>query len=201
MQCSGHRPICVRCTNRGLVCKYSTRETRIRSSMKLLSSLPSDHGRPMHQDYVDGYHLEYGHPTPAHHSRVGYCQTRAFLGPPGDCGQSVQKIPVQRTSPITDSQHLEEDLFSWHQYSALPDLYSDPVPVSFRCDSWTRSVSDASITAEDERMLQRPAHVRLPPTDRYHEITKDHMDQEFSFNYSEYAAVCLLFYLLSLTDF
>ena len=29
LQCSGHRPVCLRCTNRGLVCEYSSRETRL----------------------------------------------------------------------------------------------------------------------------------------------------------------------------
>ncbi len=198
VQCSGHRPICVRCNNRGLACKYSTRETRIRASMKLLSSSPSENGRSIHQDYLDAYHFECGLPTPAHHSRMGYCQTRAFLGP-GDYGQAVQTLPVKRTSPITERHNLEEDLFGWHQYPAtLPDPSSDPVPVSFR-----RPVSDAAIITEDERTLQKPAHVRLPPTGRYHEIPnhiRDQMvrnppvmDQEIGFNYSEYATIYLLF--------
>jgi len=172
--------------------------------MKLLDSSPSENGRSMHQDCLDAYQFEYGHPTPAHHSRMGYCQTRAFLGP-GDFGQAVQTLPVER---ISERHNPEEDLFGCHQYPAtLPDP-SDPVAVSFR-----RPVSDAAIITEDERTLQKPAHVRQqPPTDRYHEIpnhvwdqmarNSPVMDQEIGFNYSTYVAVYFPFFdSQSLTDF
>ncbi|KAH9483936.1 hypothetical protein JR316_0003414 [Psilocybe cubensis] len=72
-KCSGHRPVCLRCTNRGLICEYTMRESRsrtpARSRVAVVSEIPQ-------ADYAGQ-----GRPTPAHHSRNGGGRTNAFAPP------------------------------------------------------------------------------------------------------------------------
>ncbi|KDR81716.1 hypothetical protein GALMADRAFT_135123 [Galerina marginata CBS 339.88] len=71
-KCSGHRPVCLRCTNRGLICEYSIRETRTRAPLR----------RTHHVPRVDTHNIDYisqTRPAPAHHSRMGGGRTNAFI--------------------------------------------------------------------------------------------------------------------------
>ncbi|KAG7448238.1 uncharacterized protein BT62DRAFT_1004031 [Guyanagaster necrorhizus] len=54
-KCSGEKPVCKRCTTRGLICQYTSRETRARGSAstpKLRSAVSSIdlHGSKLHQE-------------------------------------------------------------------------------------------------------------------------------------------------------
>lgn len=77
MQCSGNRPVCVRCASRGLICEYSLRENRVRTPARARSN----NTRPSPDNRQLGY-LGMGRPTPAHHSRIGGSRTNAFTTGP-----------------------------------------------------------------------------------------------------------------------
>jgi len=74
MKCSGHRPVCLRCSNRGLICEYAQRETRVRAIARTRQytavSPPASTGQFDHPSR--------DMPTPAIHSRMGGNQTNAF---------------------------------------------------------------------------------------------------------------------------
>ncbi|KJA27137.1 hypothetical protein HYPSUDRAFT_988665 [Hypholoma sublateritium FD-334 SS-4] len=83
-KCSGNRPVCVRCLNRGLLCEYSVRETRARS---LVRTRPIPSPNPFQ---VNGS----GRPTPAYHSRMGQSQTNAYDRSPRSYGALTSTSPL-----------------------------------------------------------------------------------------------------------
>ncbi len=83
-QCSGTRPVCVRCLNRGLLCEYSVRETHARA---LVRTRPIPSPNPFQ---VNGS----GRPTPAYHSRMGHSQTNAYDRSPRSYGALTSTTPL-----------------------------------------------------------------------------------------------------------
>lgn len=83
-QCSGNRPVCVRCLNRGLLCEYSVRETHARSVVR---TRPIPSPNPFQ---VNGS----GRPTPAYHSRLGQSQTNAYDRSPRSYGALTSTSPL-----------------------------------------------------------------------------------------------------------
>ncbi|KAF8163413.1 hypothetical protein B0H34DRAFT_795124 [Crassisporium funariophilum] len=75
-KCSGHRPVCLRCTNRGLICEYSVRETRIRGPLR--SRIQAGLIRSISPSDFPAHYPSNWKPTPAYHSRMGERRTSAF---------------------------------------------------------------------------------------------------------------------------
>ncbi|KAF5330843.1 hypothetical protein D9619_005470 [Psilocybe cf. subviscida] len=77
-KCSGNRPVCNRCSSRGLICEYSVRESRVRTPIRVRPQPPTmSPPNPLQVNYHDTIR-----PTPAYHSRVGHGQSQAFAPAP-----------------------------------------------------------------------------------------------------------------------
>ncbi|KAF9473782.1 hypothetical protein BDN70DRAFT_356308 [Pholiota conissans] len=100
-KCSGHRPVCTRCTNRGLLCEYTIRESRVRSIMRP-RTVPSPN--PFQVNYPSGGN---GRPTPAVHSRMGLSQTSAYDRSPNPYAMLTLEPPtappISSYAPSTSS--------------------------------------------------------------------------------------------------
>ncbi|CAA7271606.1 unnamed protein product [Cyclocybe aegerita] len=119
-KCSGHRPVCVRCTNRGLICQYSTREmSRIRGPIKPRTPIPLNRISP--HDPLDAYFPGQGRPTPALHSRMGGCRTDAFVRPSGPSPLTLGALGQRHVS-----RSLQQVPTSWNEPAqpGLSELYS-----------------------------------------------------------------------------
>ncbi|KAF9566365.1 hypothetical protein CPC08DRAFT_704108 [Agrocybe pediades] len=76
-KCSGHRPVCLRCSNRGLICEYAQRESRVRAVTRPRQYTAVTPPVTARQPNIPPIDL----PTPAIHSRLGGNQTNAFAAP------------------------------------------------------------------------------------------------------------------------
>lgn len=121
-QCSGHRPVCLRCTNRGLICEYTMRESRSRTPASARSRVA------IVSETTQADYTGQGRPTPAHHSRIGGGRTNAFAPPTrsytgtpnaprpsipnpsanGTTGSTARNIPVQQNHRSQQLRQLSD---------------------------------------------------------------------------------------------
>ncbi|PPQ93252.1 hypothetical protein CVT25_015250 [Psilocybe cyanescens] len=103
-KCSGHRPVCLRCTNRGLICEYSMRESRSRTPAR-----PRVAVRP---ETPQVEHTGQGRPTPAHHSRIGGSRTNAFAPSTRSYTGTTATRNANRSSLSASSAHGATDIIT-----------------------------------------------------------------------------------------
>ncbi|KAF8911030.1 hypothetical protein CPB84DRAFT_1077449 [Gymnopilus junonius] len=138
-KCSGHRPICLRCTARGLTCEYSVRETKIRVPARTRNNVVRE-GTPQFE-YADNIM-----PTPAYRSRLGGGRTNAF---------APSSHPYSRPQTEFETKELDQDESPIPSPSPLPlrlpisytsrSIY--PMPVSYNQASFGTGLSSAVLDA------------------------------------------------------
>jgi hypothetical protein len=166
LQCSGHRPVCNRCTNRGLNCEYSVRE--LRTTTRPL---------PLRKDLT-----EIPTPQPAKYS--GVCRSAQNLRgsvraggalrtpsssygtppPPYTPRRGLSMYDEVRWLPSQQSQALSAQNGGSHMATRA----GLPAPIRVRRRSEDASVSNSSCRAANSIPYQLPPH-RSNPVIRVHE--------------------------------
>jgi len=167
LQCSGHRPVCNRCTNRGLSCEYSIRElrttTRPTSIRKDLTEIPA--------------------PQPAKYSGVGWsAQNHRASTRAGGALRSPSSSYGTNPPPYTPRRGLtHEDKVRWppSQQSQALSAQDDgshivtrnglPAPLTVRHRSAGATVSNPSYRPACSISYQLPPPHQPIPVIRVHE--------------------------------
>lgn len=136
--------------------------------------------RPLFSNTIQRKIEPCGFPTPAHHSRMGSCQTSAFTRfRDRNDDPKLPAMPVSTTIPAP----VEE--LAWNQRQ---DRVPSPIPV--RRTTWARPSRDSSTNSAD-RTRNSLHNLPLHDTSRVHGYSHDQIpqinsvtiNQEFNFSY------------------
>lgn len=152
-QCSGHRPVCTRCTARGLACEYSVRETKMRVPTRTRDNVLR--GGTPHFEYAGNIM-----PTPAYRSRPGGGRTNAFAPsshpyPRPETG--FMKELGQNENPITHQSPLPQRLPVGY---ILRSIY--PTSVSYNQSSMGAGLPSSALNA----LLSYDSAIYDPPSEQ-----------------------------------